>query len=315
MTNDGVLSTAELLAVRDHVIMAVANDPSTQFTPPQTMKQVARAVEEVRKQVLHDLGVNAPSSPLTQLTTADAAWAWCISQRHYGQEMKDKYIRGLSYPGVKFNGRWSDGRPCGDGIWPSPDDFTREDLSMSCNEGNPNMIYLGRAIEKSRPQPTGMVMGGIYGGYYSTKKNGAHANTGVRISLDGGEFGHVYYDATPGHKFERSALRYPLTNSGSLDKVSVEMYLNSFVGYTLKDIPERMGVRPKGNCSGLFPLGENWPCFKLGNFAGFKDGNNGRTTRPGSDEMWMPFTRYRKANQPQISDLENAFRAQIQSKL
>jgi hypothetical protein len=59
---DKVLSTADLLMVRDAVCLAVASDPNTQFRPPEKMMDIARDVDSVRKKTLAGCGVDAPSS-------------------------------------------------------------------------------------------------------------------------------------------------------------------------------------------------------------------------------------------------------------
>lgn len=275
-----VLTTADLFMIRQNICLNVATDPRTQFSPPTTMDAVARSVDKVRGETLQRLGVHSPSSPLLQLTMADAAYAWVKSQRHYGQEMKDKYFFGEGYKGVKFIGHTRDGKPRGKGIWPSPNDFTSEDLSESCQEATPNMVSLLRSIFKINNLEA--KVGGLSVSWYHPNPEG-HNITGVHLNISDESCANLYYDPTPspvrsGYPFSPFEIPNFFSFSGSLDKVSLECLANRVGLDRWGDEPQLMGMRPTRTTDGRFPLGENWSDkFNLGNFAPFKDGRNGRS--------------------------------------
>jgi len=251
---------------------------------------------------------------LTQLTMADAAWAWVVSQRFYRDNPGDTYDKYIT----KSN------------RWPTADEYCVENLGEICQMAQPNMVYLLRDLESLNK--TGLKTGGISVGIHVPNVSNGHSITGARIALGSGLFANVYYDATPwvggvGQNFSKTAVDRivgfsSISHGGSLEKVSLELVASECSVEVILDNPQKMvkTIAPRPDDfrfpDGTYPLGENWREFRLGNFPMWPkliEGREGAAMLKDHSLGWWPFKDWYKANGAAVVRFRATFDQAIQS--
>jgi hypothetical protein len=287
-------STSDLLMIKKTVMETVANDPKCQFQAPQTTSEVAKNVENARISGLKSLGVNHPSSALTQMTRIDAVTAYVKGQWDYARDSDRSACPRLhEIEEDKAHPRY-----------PTGNELLGGDYRFNCARSNILAIYVLREMEKA--SPTGLKVGSVYiFTYRNDGKMGLHSNIVGRIALPGNQFAHLYYDPTASGKgsMHNVDLNSLSRAGGPLDEASVERYVNGHCLAILKEDPKENVARIQF-VTYTYPLGENWPQFGLGNFDGPKNchGTNWDSMQPGK----VAFEEYIKTNLSSINSLDRA---------
>ena len=290
-----ILSTAELLRLRESVVNKVLLDPRTDWNaiPAGVAKAdlphyFAKQIDDSRVEALDSLGVKNPSKELVQLTIGDAV-NWCI-------KIKGKYDSAPTKSFAKQHD-W----------WPNASQIIADfKLNINCSNATNLTKYLVNETEKihaSNGAPTGLK---CYSVNCSTQRLGrpaeGHTVDVLVVSTREGGFSHVVYDPVcniGGTKFDANLFMRYRSIMGPLDEASMEAYAGAYCPETHGNYAEFLGEKPK-LADGRYDGGDPQKTLSFGNFyyvPKYSDGSPDDAPLLLKNEInWQTWSKWRKAN-------------------